>query len=69
MIVEASGAGVADDLFSVDRQLFPQQGLTVTFLSAAEAFRSQFLASTGLGLVGALLVVFGMRRKGDDEQD
>lgn len=69
MIVEASDAGVTDDVFGATHRLSPQQGLAVTFLSAAEAFRSQFLASTGLGMVGAILVVFGMRRKGDEDEN
>lgn len=69
LVVKASSAGVAADLFDSDRRLSPQEGLEVSFLSAAEAIKSQFLASTGLGVLGGLLVVMGMRRRLEEDED
>ncbi len=69
LVIAASSAGVAADVFNTERRLSPQEGLEVSFLSAAEAIRSQFLASTGLGLLGGLLVVVGMRRKLEEDEE
>lgn len=68
-VVDASSEELDEDLFAAGTRLAPQEGLAVSFLSAAEALRSQFLASAGLGLFGAILVVFGMKSRASEDED
>lgn len=65
LVVETGESTLAEDVFASEQTLSPQEGLMVSFLSAAETVRSKLLASVVLGAIGALLVAFGMRRKMD----
>ncbi len=59
--------GVAIAASSVE--LSPVEGLMVSFLTAAETVRSQLLASVGLGLIMAALLIIGMSRRTSKEDE
>ncbi len=64
LVVESAGSeAFASDVFDGTRRLSPQEGLMVSFLSAAETVQSQLLASAALGGLGAILLIFGTRRR------
>ncbi len=63
LLVSYEGSSLADGLGVPARKLNPQQGLMVSFLTAAETIRSQLLASIALGTLGAILLMAAIRRK------